>query len=106
MEYAFKVIKTGKIVYHNLKISEYDDFKKSHPELDRYIESAPKLARDDGNFEGKTDDTWKEVLSKIGESHPRSNHGDKYRKNKSIKEIKTQQVIEKHTKRAIEQNRI
>ena len=106
MEYTFKHLKTGKIVTHEMKISEYDEFKKNHPELERYIESAPKLASGDGNFESKTDDTWKEVLAKIGENHTSSNLADKYRKNKSIKEIKTKQIIDKHVKKAQNQGRV
>ena len=100
MEYSFKNIKTGKIVRHELKISEYDEFKKNHPELERYHESAPSLSYlGTGDLDGKkTDNTWKEVLQKVAEQNPRSPLADKVRR-KSIKEIKTNQILEKHIKK-------
>ena len=53
-----------------------------------------------GNRTGKTDSGWKENLSRIAEAHPRSNLAKRYGK-KSIKQIKTEQVIKKHSKRII-----
>ena len=49
---------------------------------------------------GKTDSGWKENLSRIAEAHPRSALAKRYGK-KSIKQIKTEQVIKKHSKRII-----
>jgi hypothetical protein len=46
------------------------------------------------------DSGWKENLSRIAEAHPRSNLAKRYGK-KSIKQIKTEQVIKKHSKRII-----
>ena len=43
----------------------------------------------------KSDSGWKENLSRIAEAHPRSALADRHGK-KSIKEIKTKQVVEKH----------
>ena len=53
-----------------------------------------------GNRTGKTDSGWKENLSRIAEAHPRSALAKRYGK-KSIKQIKTEQVIKKHSKRII-----
>ena len=84
MEYEFRNIKTKKIEYHSMSVSEYDQFKKDNPHLERYFESAPSFVYEGSKgFDARTDDTWKEVLSKIGEKHPVSNLADNYRKNKS-----------------------
>jgi len=46
----------------------------------------------------KTDSGWKDNISRIAEAHPTSPLADQHRK-KSIKEIKTQQVLQKHRTR-------
>jgi hypothetical protein len=46
----------------------------------------------------KPDSGWNDTLQKIAEKHPGSPLGEKYRK-KSIKEIRTKQVLDKHRKR-------
>jgi hypothetical protein len=102
--YEFRNRKTGKIVEHQMKMSEYDKFKEDHPELERVIVTAPKLnyaSHSQGSvtdIAAKKDGGWKEVLQKIGRANPISEVGDKFHK-KGIKEIKTTQVIEKHVKK-------
>lgn len=51
-----------------------------------------------GSIDAKTDNTWKEVLSKIAEAHPDSEVGERYGK-KTSKEIKTREVVDKHWKK-------
>jgi len=108
MEYTFLNKKTKKIETHEMKISEYDDFVKKHPNLERYHDAPPIIAGSRGgeHLDAKTDNTWKEVLAKIGEQNPRSPLADKYRKNKSVKEVKTNQIIEKHAKIATEKQKV
>ena len=100
MEYAFKHVKTGKIVRYNIRISEYDQFKIDHPELERYHEHAPAFLYDaigtSSGLDGKTDNTWKEVLSKISDKHPGSELAANYGKKKTVKEVKTKQILDKH----------
>ena len=100
MEYTFLNKKTKKIETHEMKISEYDDFVKKHPNLERYHDAPPIIAGSRGgeHLDSKTDNTWKEVLAKIGEQNPRSRLADNYRKNKSVKEVKSNQIVEKHAK--------
>jgi len=108
MEYTFKVKKTGKIVSHDIKISEYDDFKKAHPELERYHDTPPSLLHDAQSvrgFNSGTSEGWKEVLSKVADSHPASPLAQE-RSRKSIKEVKTRQIIDKHVKKAQKAGRI
>lgn len=100
MEYAFKHVKTGKIVRYEMKISELDQFKTDHPELERYHEFAPSFLYDSvgtsSGLDSKTDNTWKEVLSKISEKHPASELASKYGNKKSAKQVKTKQILDKH----------
>ena len=46
----------------------------------------------------KNDSGWKDNLSRIAEAHPTSALADRYGK-KTIKQLKTKQVLEKHRKR-------
>ena len=101
MEYAFIDTNTDKIVRYDLKISEYDEFKKAHPYLERYHETAPSVLFDGtvvSGLDNKTDNTWKEVLSKIGEKHPASPLADNYVR-KTSKQVKTKQILQKHLDR-------
>ena len=95
MEYTFKNLKTGKIVTHDIKISEYDEFKKNNPHLERYLESPPTVVYNGKSFTSGTDDTWKEVLSKIGQQNPASPLADEYYRG-SVKEVKTKNIVKKH----------
>jgi hypothetical protein len=98
MEYTFRNIKTGKIVTHEMRVSEYDVFKEQNPQLERYFESAPAMSYR-GSTDFKTDNTWKEVMAKIGEQNPSSQIADQYVR-KTTKQVKTRQIIEKHVKKA------
>lgn len=102
MEYTFLNTKTKKIEYHDMKMSEYDDFKKNNPQLERYFDEPPTFMDGDApgvsGFDSKTDGGWKEVLSKIGEKHPGSELDKKYNRT-SVKEVKTREIINKHLTR-------
>ena len=95
MEYTFKNKKTGKIVTHDIKISEYDEFKKNNPHLERYLESPPAVAYNGKTFTSGTDNTWKEVLSKIGQQNPASPLAEQYYR-RSNKEVKSKNIVDKH----------
>jgi hypothetical protein len=98
--YSFIDVNTKEVVEFKLKISEYDQFSADNPHLIRYIDEAPRVVgaiSTVGSIEGKTDNTWKEVLSKIAEQNPNSPHAERFGK-KTIKQVKTEQVINKHLK--------
>jgi hypothetical protein len=98
MTYTFRE-SNGNILSVDLKISEYDTFVAEHPDLERYIDTAPTVTyngRFFGSLDAQTDGGFKEVLAKIGESHPNTPLGNKYRKNKTIKQIKTRETVKKH----------
>ena len=52
----------------------------------------------------RSDQGWKEVQSKIAEAHPTSPFAQQHRR-KSIKEVKTEQVIKKHRARQRAKNK-
>tara|TARA_B100002019_G_C21145996_1_gene535681 strand:+ start:685 stop:978 length:294 start_codon:yes stop_codon:yes gene_type:complete len=64
-------------------------YLKKNPHI-REIIGAPKIVGGVGD-RVKTDDGFKEVLSKIGENH-KGSHLHK----KSVKEIKTKEIVKKH----------
>lgn len=99
--YEFVNKETGKIEEHIMSISAYDSFKSENPHLERYYSDAPLFSYSGtGDMAGKkTDNTWKEVMHKIAEQNPRSPLAEKVLK-KDTKRIKTDQVIEKHKKKA------
>jgi len=98
--YEFVNKKTKKIEEHSMSISAYDDFKAANPQLERYYSEAPMYSYSGtGDFAGKkTDNTWKEVMSKIAEQNSRSPLAEKVLK-KNAKRIKTDQVLQKHLKK-------
>jgi hypothetical protein len=95
--YEFVNTKTKQIEEHSMSVSAYDAFKADNPHLERYYSDAPMFSyTGGGDFAGKkTDNTWKEVMSKIAEQNPRSPLADNVLK-KSAKRIKTDQVLKKH----------
>lgn len=102
MTYTFKNTKTGKIVSVELKISEYDQYKADHPELERYIDSAPAVTfngKTFGSLDSQTDNTFKEVLAKVGSKFPGSPLANRYNRTTDIKTIKTQQLVKKHVEK-------
>lgn len=109
--YTFKVLEkleshpnfeVGDIIDLTIKISEYDAFKADHPQLERYFEEAPAFTyngRTFGSLRAQTDDTFKERMAKIAEAHPGSPLADEFGGPKSVKTVKTEQLIKKHNER-------
>ena len=95
--YEFVNKKTKKIEEHTMSVSAYDQFKEDNPHLERYYSDAPMFSYSNGgDFAGKkTDNTWKEVMSKIAEQNPRSSLADTVLK-KNAKRVKTDQILKKH----------
>jgi hypothetical protein len=99
MTYTFRQLTDGKIISVELKISEYDAYVAAHPLHQRWIESAPCVSYNGkhfGSLDAQTDQGFKEVLAKIGEKHPNTPLGNKYRKNKTIKDVRTVNAVKKN----------
>ena len=82
-----------------MTISEMESYLSKNKHINQVIKGL-NIVSSVGNRTGKTDSGWKENLSRIAEAHPRSNLAKRYGK-KTIKQIKTEQVIKKHSKRII-----
>lgn len=101
--YTFKNRKTGKKKEYTMSIKDYDKFKEDHPELERIIDNTAVVFNSLGintvtQLAAKKDARWREVLAKIGEQNPHSELNRQYSRNKSIKRIKAEEVVEKHAK--------
>lgn len=106
--YNFRNKKTGEITEEFMSISAREAFLKKNKNLEPYMDSAPSFNYSSGGFRGvteRTDNGFKEVLSKIAEKHPASDLANKYGPKKSIKEIKTREVIKKHVEKRKSQGR-
>jgi len=75
-----------------MSMSDREEFLKENPSVKPIMLSAPALVRGT-NSNNKVPDGFKEVLSKVAESHKGSSVGEKHYK-RSIKETKTKRVVD------------
>ena len=100
--YDFENLETGCIEERIMSYTKLEQFKKDNPHLRQVILSAPTTVGGVGD-RVKTDDGFKEVLSKIGDAHPGSNvhakHGSKdIKREKSVATIKKHAAIQSRKK--------
>tara|TARA_B100000945_G_scaffold72059_1_gene55009 strand:- start:1019 stop:1321 length:303 start_codon:yes stop_codon:yes gene_type:complete len=93
--YTFENTKTGKVYDEYMSMSDRETYLEQNKHIKQVIKSINIVSGTGGL---KTDSGWKDNLSRIAEAHPQSALADRYGK-KSIKQLKTKQVIEKHRKR-------
>lgn len=91
--YEFLNTETGEEFEVLMKISEREEYLKNNPHIQPIL-SAPALVTG-VSTSNKVPDGFKEVLSKVAEKHPTSKVAQRYGK-KSIKQIKTEQIVKKH----------
>ena len=91
--YDFINTKTGKKFTEFMSISEKEVYLKKNKHIKQGLGKI-NIVSGTGI---KTDSGWKDMLSRIGDAHPGSKVHDAYG-NKSTKDIKTRQVLEKHRK--------
>lgn len=106
--YNFRNKKTGEITEEFMSISAREAFLKKNKNLEPYMESAPSFnysTRGFGTVTDKADTGFKEVMSKIAEKHPASPLAAQYGPKKSIKELKTREVLAKHSKKQKEMSK-
>ena len=80
-----------------MTIAEMEELLKKK----KHIKQVPKginIVASTGDRHMKSDGGWKDTLSKIGEAHPGSALAQQTQK-RSIKQIKTEQAIQKNKKR-------
>ncbi len=90
--YTFHNRQTGVVEDKMMKISEKEQYLKDNPDIEQ-VHTGINIVAGVGGI--KQDSGWKENLSRIAEAHPRSSLAERHG-NKSIKDIKTKQVVEKH----------
>ena len=92
--YRFYNSKTKEEYTDLMSISEMEEFIKN-----KHIKILPptqlNIVSSTGSIDSKTDNGWKEVLSKVSEAHPASNLASQYGK-KSVKDTQVDRVIQKH----------
>ena len=93
--YTFENKKTGKQFTDIMTIAEMETYLEKNKNI-RQVLSKINIVGGVGGM--KTDSGWKDNLSRIAEAHPTSPLADRFGK-KSIKEIKTKQVLQKHRAR-------
>ena len=93
--YTFENTKTGKVYDEYMSMSDRETYLEQNKHIKQVIKSINIVSGTGGL---KTDSGWKDNLSRIAEAHPQSALADRYGK-KSIKQLKTKQVIDKHRKR-------
>lgn len=95
--YTFEHIETGKTIDKTMSILERDEFVINNPDY-RQVFTTLNIVGGVSGLTHKPDSGWNDTLQKIAEKHPGSPLANRYKK-KSIKEIRTKQVIDKHRKR-------
>ena len=92
--YRFYNKRTKKEYTDLMSISEMEEFIKN-----KHIKILPptqlNIVSSTGSLDSKTDNGWKEVLSKVSEAHPASNLATQYGK-KSVKDTQIDKVIKTH----------
>ena len=96
--YTFENIKTGKVYDDMMSIAEKETFLKKNKHIKQRLTSLNISSGVRGMGGMKNDGGWKDNLSRIADAHPNSALAPQHKK-RSIKEVKTQQVVEKHRRR-------
>ena len=96
--YTFENKKTGKVYDDMMSIAEMEKFLKKNKHIKQKLTTINISSGVRGMGNMKNDGGWKDNLSRIADAHPTSELAQQHRK-RSIKEVKTQQVVEKHRKR-------
>ena len=95
--YTFENTKTGKVYDDMMTISEKENFLEKNKHIKQRL-TAINIVGGVQGITHKTDGGWNDNLQRIADAHPTSALADRVKK-KSIKEVKTQQVMAKHRKR-------
>jgi hypothetical protein len=96
--YTFENTKTKKVYDDMMTIAEKEEFLKKNKHIKQLLTTINISSGVVGMGGMKNDGGWNDNLQRIADAHPTSELANRYKK-KSIKEVKTKQVIEKHRKR-------
>ena len=101
--YTFYNKRNKKEFTEMMSISEMESYLKKNKHISQRITGINIVAGVSG-MSYRSDQGWKEVQSKIAEAHPQSAFAREHGK-KSIKQIKTEQVVKKHRARQNAKNK-
>ena len=96
--YTFENTKTKKVYDDMMTIAEKEEFLKKNKHIKQLLTTINISSGVVGMGGLKNDGGWNDNLQRIADAHPTSELANRYKK-KSIKEVKTKQVIEKHRRR-------
>ena len=102
--YTFENTRTGKVWDDIMMIAEKEAYLKKNKHIKQLLTQINISSGVVGVGAMKNDNGWKEMQSRIAEEHPASEFAKQHGK-RSIKEIKTQAVVEKHRQRQAAQKR-
>jgi hypothetical protein len=94
--YRFLNTETNEEFEDLISISRKEELLRLNPHIQQMV-SAPAIISGTSSA-NKVPDGFKEVLSKVAEAHPESPLAEKHGR-KSIKEVRTKQIVEKHYKK-------
>lgn len=95
--FVFRNEETGEEFEDFISNSRKEELLAKNPHITQ-VPTTFGIASISGDIVSKTDDTWKEVLSKVAEAHPESPVGERFGK-KTIKDIRTRNIVDKHYKK-------
>ena len=95
--YDFENTETGEVFEEMMSMSAREKYLKDNPHI-RQLVSGINIVSGVAGRSYRQDSGWKDNLSRIAEAHPTSELAQQHRK-RSVKEVKTQQVVEKHRRR-------
>ena len=95
--YDFENTETGEVFDEMMTMSAREQYLKDNPHI-RQLVSGINIVSGVAGKSYRQDSGWKDNLSRIAEAHPTSELA-KQHKRRSTKEVKTQQVVEKHRRR-------
>ena len=96
--YTFYNKRSKKEFTEMMSISEMESYLKKNKHIKQRLTSLNISSGVRGMGGMKNDGGWKDNLSRIADAHPNSPLAQQHKK-RSIKEVKTQQVVEKHRRR-------
>lgn len=89
---------TGEELEVFMTISAKEEYLEKNPHIRQKV-SAPAIVGGVRSVEKGPDNTWGEVVQKIASHHPASPLADRVLK-KSIAQVKTEQILDKHKKKS------
>jgi predicted nucleic acid-binding Zn ribbon protein len=96
--YNFINTETGEEFESFMRISAREEFLKANPHIQPVMTAPAIVSGVSSSTQNRVPDGFKEVLSKVAEAHRGSDFANKHLR-KSIKEVKTEQVVKKHVER-------